>query len=110
MKPISESEQSRLELCDLIYDTYNTLKHFGKQVEAMKSYSKVFNIALEDYNILEIRNAFKHYWKTRTDLPAPADIIKLIQADKKEVNKPVLHSIEEERKRQEAWANGTSYE
>jgi len=96
VKPLSESKEAQLELCELIYDTYNACKSYGRQPETLKSYTKIFKITLEDYNILQIRDAFKHYWKTQSDFPAPADIVKIIESNKPKINRECgMKQIEE---------------
>lgn len=99
---ISESKQSKEELATMIYDTANTMKLYGKQPEAMGSYTRVFITSLEDYDIMEVRNAFKHYWKVGTGMPEPRDIINIIEkAGLQALRQESLVDWKEEAKRRE---------
>lgn len=48
-----------------------------------------FSWALADYSMPQIIAAMQHYVKTASDIPAPADIIKIIT----EMNKPKPHEF-----------------
>lgn len=53
----------------------------------MVAVANMFQMVLADYPIGKIKAAFKAYLKTNSDMPAPADIVHLIERG----NKPPLN-------------------
>ena len=68
------------EISKLVAFTHSVLPD---NPEIDKSYVKGLCIMLQGYDIKIIRSAFFEHLKTATRLPAPADIIKLIEGDEK---------------------------
>lgn len=69
----------RKELTNFLFQCFDAMKVYGKEPEQMENLNSVFQIALADYSFAEIRSAFVHYIKNHPDLPAPADIVSLIE-------------------------------
>lgn len=59
---------------------------YGKEPEQMKNLNSMFQIVLADYTYEQVQSAFAFYLKHNTELPAPADIVNIIERG----NKPPL--------------------
>ena len=62
---------------------FEALKTYGKEPEQMVAVANMFQMVLSDYPISKIKSAFKTYLKTNSELPAPADIVHLIERGNK---------------------------
>lgn len=109
-----ESQNSRLELSNFLFQCFESLKVYGKEPEQMKSVNSMFQLVLSDYNIEDIRRAFAYYLKHNTDLPAPADIVNIIErGDKPPLDKTVYVSISKklaENRTKDEWQYMRDYE
>lgn len=57
-------------------------KAYGKTPDELETLVEGFAWALADYHMPKIMEAFKEYIKNHSDIPAPADIIKIITRQK----------------------------
>lgn len=67
-------------------------KAFGKTKEELEVLVEGFNWALSDYDMEEIMLGIKEHIRTQSDVPAPADIIKIMDLKreyKKYLNPPI---------------------
>lgn len=78
--------KGRQELSSFVAQCFEALKTYGKEPEQMVAVANMFQMVLADYPIDKIKAAFKTYLKTNSDMPAPADIVRLIERG----NKPPL--------------------
>lgn len=62
---------------------FDALKTYGKQPAQMENVAKLFQFALADYSYDQIRKAFAQYVKTSSEMPAPADIVNIIERNGK---------------------------
>ena len=69
----------KAELSNLLFQCFDTLKIYGKEPEQMKSINALFQFVLADYHIVKIREAFVFYLKHNNELPAPSDIVQIIE-------------------------------
>ena len=81
-----DDAKGRQELSSFVAQCFEALKTYGKEPEQMVAVANMFQMVLSDYPIGKIKSAFKTYLKTNSDLPAPADIVHLIERG----NKPPL--------------------
>jgi hypothetical protein len=58
-------------------------KQYGKTQAELETLVEGFSWALAEYNIADITKAMAQYIKTANDIPAPFDIIKIIEENKK---------------------------
>lgn len=65
----------------MVTTCFDALRVYGKTAEQLESVVGMFALALADYPIEKIRTAFKTYIKRHSDLPAPADIVQIIERD-----------------------------
>ena len=75
---LSDNE-GRRELLNLVSQCFNAMKTYGKAPEQMRDTGTMFCMVLGDYSIDEVRNAFQFYVKTNVEMPAPADIVNIIE-------------------------------
>lgn len=54
-------------------------KRYGESSDTMAAKLNWFKLMLADYDIDQIQSAFIQYAKTKDDIPAPANIIQLIE-------------------------------
>lgn len=85
----------------LLLICYDTLDTYGKEPEQLQNASKLFAIVLSDYSIEQIETAFKTYLKRNTDMPKPADIVKIIEPPKPEKKWCKVTFLEIKRKKRE---------
>lgn len=52
---------------------------YGKEPEQLENIDKIFQMVLGDYKIEAIEKAFINYLKEKSEMPTPADIIKIIR-------------------------------
>ena len=70
---------SQLQLTDLLSQLCQSQKRYGDTSENMQSRVSFFKLLLGDYSIDQIQGAFIQYAKTKDDIPAPANIIQIIE-------------------------------
>jgi hypothetical protein len=66
-------------LADLLYDIFQSQKRYGEKKETIDSIVKFFRLMLAEYNIEDITASFMRYARIKDDIPAPANIIQLIE-------------------------------
>ena len=68
----------------LVSQSYNIFNRYGKDKDALKDIIRAFVEDLREYSENQITNAFRQ-WRLRSDgMPAPANIIKIIQEKPKQ--------------------------
>lgn len=66
----------------MLYQCFQSLRLYGKEPEALEGTVAMFQLVLADYSIDEIRRGFTEYLKRNSDMPAPADIVNIIDPPK----------------------------
>jgi hypothetical protein len=98
----------------MVTTCFEALRVYGKTAEQLESVVGMFALALADYPIEKIRTAFKVYVKRHSDLPAPADIVQIIERDgKPPFERSVYIAIAQrdpERRSSSDWAYMRDYE
>ncbi len=77
--PLLLDASGRETLALFLAQCFEALKTWGKEPEQIKAVNGLFQMVLADYPIEKIRSAFAAYFKTNADMPAPADIVQLIE-------------------------------
>jgi len=67
----------------MLFQCFAALKVYGKQPEELAAVNAMFQLVLSDYPMADIRKAFAVYLKRHNDLPAPADVVQIIERDGK---------------------------
>lgn len=67
----------------MLFQCFAALKVYGKQPEELAAVNAMFQLVLSDYAMADIRKAFGVYLRRHNDLPAPADIVQIIERDGK---------------------------
>ena len=65
----------------MLFQCFAALKVYGKQPEELAAVNAMFQLVLSDYAMADIRKAFGIYLRRHNDLPAPADIVQIIERD-----------------------------
>lgn len=104
-KALSESDGAKKELACLIYDSYCSQRIYGRTPQELKGMTKNFRVVLEDYNLLEIRNAFKSFLGSSPEMPTPSDIKILCDEARKEAQRAeeVIDWREEQKRKDELY-------
>lgn len=71
--------KGRERLSTLIIAAFDGLKTYGKEPEQLTNANRLFQVVLSDYDIEKIEGAFRVYFKTASEMPAPADIVNIIE-------------------------------
>lgn len=74
-------------LAALVYDSFQTLRQYGKEPESLESVTRCFRLVLADQSIIDIEKAFTFWLRHEREMPTPADILSIIQRGG---NKPPL--------------------
>lgn len=62
----------------ILFQCFQALKLYGKEPEALEGTVAMFQLVLADYSIEQIRDGFAQYLKRNSEMPAPADIVNII--------------------------------
>lgn len=111
---LKDDKESKNRLNETLLMAFDALKTYGKEPEQMDSVKKLFHFALADYPWQKIREAFAYYFKNNTEMPAPADIVQIIErGNKPPFDRAVYVSISKKDANQrssEEWAYMRGYE
>lgn len=90
-----DDQEGRKLLTNLLSQCYDALKVYGKEPEQLDNLNKMFHLVLADYPIEKITKAFAFYLRHYTELPAPADIARIIDrgGDKPPFERSVYNRI-----------------
>ena len=77
------SARSKAELSILLGQICALQKQYGKKPEELEVLVEGFSVVLADFSIGKIKAALFEYIKKNSDIPAPADIIKIIEEQSK---------------------------
>lgn len=80
---LSNDQEGKRRLTNLIFQCYDSLKVYGKEPEQLDNLNKMFHLVLAEYPIEKIEAAMAFYLKHNTELPAPADIANIIERGNK---------------------------
>jgi hypothetical protein len=115
--PILHDETGRIELSNMLFQCFDALKVYGKEPEQMKGVNAMFQLALAEYPIGKIREAFAFYLKHNNELPAAGDIAHIImRGNKPPFERSVYIRLAQKRKdfpesmTHEEWAYMDEYE
>jgi hypothetical protein len=78
-----DDPNGRKELTNFLFQCFDALKVYGKDPEQLQNLNSVFQMVLADYTLDQVRKAFSFYLKHNSDLPAPADIVNIIERNGK---------------------------
>lgn len=76
-------QTGRETLTVMLSQSFRALKLYGKEPEDFAAIDAMFQLVLADYSIDKIKQAFAVYLKRHNELPAPADIVQIIERDGK---------------------------
>ena len=93
---------------------FDTMKLYGKEPEQLDSVTRMFMFVLADYPYEKISEALRFYSKHYNEMPAPADIVTIIErGNKPPFDKAVYAAISQIDARQRSsdeWAYMRDYE
>jgi len=69
----------------MIEHCFESQKVYGKEPEQIAATVKMFQLVLGEYSYEKVRAAFIYYLKRNSEMPAPADICKLIEGEGKPI-------------------------
>lgn len=75
--------QAKKKLTSFLLICYDALKVYGKEPEQLDNVNKLFQLILAEYEYPKIEEAFRYYLKYNNELPAPADIVSIIERGNK---------------------------
>lgn len=81
--PQKRSASDKMQLMEILRQTCALQKAYGKTSDELETLVEGFSWALAEYHIDEITRAMAHYIKTNADIPAPANIIEIIEMFRK---------------------------
>jgi hypothetical protein len=67
----------------MLTQCFRALKLYGRDADDFDAINAMFQLVLADYPIDKIKQAFAVYLKRCNELPAPADIVQIIERDGK---------------------------
>ena len=70
-------------LSNLLAQCFDIYPLYGREPEAADNVRKAFRLALADYPIQRIREAFRYHLRISKDFPVPADIVSIIERGNK---------------------------
>jgi len=76
---LASSPEAQHQLTELLTQCFDALKVYGKEPEQVVNLIKVFVMVLGDYTFEQVHAAFRTYLKQSNELPAPSDIVKIIE-------------------------------
>lgn len=98
----------------ILAQCFQSLKMYGREPEQLEATTGIFQMVLADYPIAKIESAFKAYIKRSNEMPAPADIVNLIErGNKPPLDRAVYTSFSKkhpENRTHEEWAYMREYE
>lgn len=80
---LKDCPQAKKQLAVALSMFYDTLKIYGKTPQQMESVTRLFKMALADYTYKQIQGALVYYAKNYSEMPAPADIVRIIERNGK---------------------------
>lgn len=108
---MKDSQQDRVQLRELILQCFDTMKVYGKEPEQLKSAAHLFELVLAQYPMEKIQSAFVAYLSANSEMPTPADIVKLIKRNgKPPLEKSVYVALAQKRERTQFKENGRVYD
>ncbi len=81
--PISESLEDKKKLTLLVKRCYETLNTYGKSPEQLESSVMLMQMVLGEFDYDAVRGAFMQFLQVSSDMPKPADIIGILEPEKK---------------------------
>ena len=76
---LAQDPSGQKNLTILLATCFDALKVYGKEPEQLESLNSVFQMCLSEFTFAEVREAFKVYLMSNAEMPAPADIVKIIR-------------------------------
>lgn len=76
--PIQEDIEGQGKLTRLLADCFDSLKTYGKEPAQLEAMNRVFQMILGKYSYEKIKAGFLSYMERNAEMPAPADIVNLI--------------------------------
>lgn len=76
-------QAGRETLTVMLSQSFRALKLYGREPEDFDAINAMFQLVLSGYSIDKIKQAFAVYLKRHNELPAPADIVQIIERDGK---------------------------
>ena len=100
-RPICESIEAQNELTAILVHTYIIQKKYGEPADHVKIRDDAFQKALGRFCIDEVHKAFETYTSQHNDIPAPSDILKILDPPPPVLDRPTYVSIKQKMK----WGN-----
>lgn len=102
-------------LAALVYDSFQTLRQYGKEPESLESVTRCFRLVLADQTIGDIETAFTFWLRHEREMPTPADILSVIErgGNKPPLERAVYTSLcrkQPELRTDDEWAYMRDYE
>lgn len=76
---IKGSPQAQSRLTSLLLVCFDGLNVYGKEPEQLGNITKLFQLVLGGFKISDVETAFAQYLESNTNMPTPADIVKIIE-------------------------------
>lgn len=84
--PISDSPQAQDHLTMLLSQVYAAQATYGDKAQMMEWRDQIFQMVLGRFNFQQVKTAFVKFLEIRRDLPAPADIVQIIEPPKEKLS------------------------
>lgn len=97
-RPIRESVEAQNELTAILARTYIIQKKYGEQADHVKVRDNAFQEDLGRFCIDEVHQAFKTYMRQHNDIPAPSDILKILEPPPPVFEKGMYFAIKQKMK------------
>lgn len=75
---LKDTPEHQKRLNKLLLVCFDTMDNYGKEPEQLYNFQEAFQMVLGKYTMLEVADAFREYMETKTVMPKPADIVKII--------------------------------
>ena len=80
---LADDPKSKQQLASALSMFFDTMKLYGKEPDQLESVTRMFMWALGEYPYDKIQEALKFYAKNYSEMPAPADIVTIIERGNK---------------------------
>lgn len=79
-------------LSNLLAQCFDIFPHYGREPEAADNIRKAFRLALADYPVDKIMEAFRWHLKYSKEFPVPADVVIIIERGNKPPFSPSVYT------------------
>lgn len=82
--PLQQDGDGQRKLTLLLADCFGCLKTYGKEPAQLEAMNRLFQMMLGKYPFEKVRAGFMKYMERNSEMPAPADIINIIDPYKRD--------------------------